>query len=79
MTGQRNALRIGSNSTYCDFRTYAWDNRPTHLLESGRSIYHKEGCYWDLSDCRDEANKLLNPLLVSLPSLEEKELAKAMD
>lgn len=79
MTGQPNGLRIGSKSTYCDFRTYAWDNRPKQLLHNGRSIVHKEGCYWDLSDCQDEANEFLRPSLVPMSSLEEKHLAKAKD
>lgn len=77
--GRPNGLQIGSRSTYCDFPTYAWDNRPKDLQQSERMITHYEGCHWDVSDCRAEADLLLKPSLAPMPSLEEHNLAKARD
>jgi hypothetical protein len=57
--GRPDALRIGSSSTYCGFKTYAWDARPHQLQQSKKELTHLEGCNFDLSDCSDEAIRLL--------------------
>ncbi|KAI1456649.1 hypothetical protein F4805DRAFT_431944 [Annulohypoxylon moriforme] len=45
-----NALRIGSKSTYCGFKAYAW-----HARENlkGYRLTHQEGCFFDIRDDRD--------------------------
>ncbi|SPJ71338.1 uncharacterized protein FTOL_01066 [Fusarium torulosum] len=58
-SGRPDALRIGSSSTYCGFRTYAWHHRPSQLQQSNKSLTHLEGCNFDISDCSDEAIRLL--------------------
>ncbi|EMT71924.1 hypothetical protein FOC4_g10003767 [Fusarium odoratissimum] len=57
--GRPDALRIGSSSTYCGFKTYAWDARPYHLQQSNKELTHLEGCNFDISDCSQEAIRLL--------------------
>jgi len=73
-TGSPGALRIGSLSTYCGVKTYAWDRRPEGKFRTGRyQIAHGEGCYWEINDDREAARLLSEPTTAS--DLGEEELA----
>ncbi|KAF4502604.1 hypothetical protein FAGAP_1190 [Fusarium agapanthi] len=52
--GRPDALRIGTSSTYCGFKTFKWDARPSQLQQSNKELTHLEGCNFDLSDCSQE-------------------------
>ncbi|CVL06647.1 uncharacterized protein FMAN_11793 [Fusarium mangiferae] len=52
--GRLDALRIGSSSTYCGFKTFKWDARPSQLQQSNKELAHLQGCNFDLSDCSQE-------------------------
>lgn len=57
--GRPDALRIGSSSTYCGFKTFMWDARPSQLHQSNKELTHLEGCNFDLSDCSQEDLQIL--------------------
>lgn len=57
--GRPDALRIGSSSTYCGFKTFKWDARPSQLQQSYKELTHLEGCNFDLSDCSQEDLQIL--------------------
>jgi len=72
--GRPDALRIGSLSTYCGIKTYAWDRRPEgDLRMGGYQITHEEGCHWDISDDKEAMRLLCEPVVAS--DLKEEELA----
>ncbi|KAF5989465.1 hypothetical protein FBULB1_893 [Fusarium bulbicola] len=52
--GRPDALRIGTSSTYCGFKAFKWDARPSQLQQSNKELTHLEGCNFDLSDCPQE-------------------------
>ncbi|KAF5722729.1 hypothetical protein FMUND_2606 [Fusarium mundagurra] len=52
--GRPDALRIGTSSTYCGFKTFKWDARPSRLQQSNKELTHLAGCNFDLSDCSRE-------------------------
>ncbi|KAF4456707.1 hypothetical protein F53441_1263 [Fusarium austroafricanum] len=56
--GRQDALQIGTDSTYCDFQSYAWDWRSSDIQL--KQLMHHEGCMFDTRTIRDEAFKLLN-------------------
>ncbi|KAF5648929.1 hypothetical protein F52700_747 [Fusarium sp. NRRL 52700] len=71
--GRPDALRIGTSSTYCGFKAYAWDARPSQLHQNNKELTHLEGCNFDLSDCsRDELRFLQQPRDVSDLSHDDK-------
>ncbi|PNP73542.1 hypothetical protein FNYG_13136 [Fusarium nygamai] len=60
--GRPDALRIGSSSTYCGFKTFMWDARPSQLQQSNKELTHLVGCSFDLSDCsREDLHFLQQP------------------
>ncbi len=75
--GGQGVLRIDSRSTYCNFRSYAWDNRPESIRNHNRNITHMPGCYWDLGECPQEAKELLRPSFIPTPDIEESKLNEA--
>jgi hypothetical protein len=77
--GQPDMLRIGSSSTYCNVRTYAWDSRPDgELRTGGYHITHGEGCHFDLSGNIDEVRRLFaEPRM--MPSMTDEEMEGIKD
>ncbi|KAL8359088.1 hypothetical protein RB601_008074 [Gaeumannomyces tritici] len=71
-TTRGDVLRIGSRSTYCGERAYAWHMRSEKL--SRYKIEHAEGCFFELSDDLDEAVRLVD-MPGSAPDLTDAELA----
>lgn len=72
--GGQGELRIDSRSTYCNSRTYAWDNRPESIRKHNRNITHMPGCYWNLEDVTQEAKGLLRQSFIRTPDIEESKL-----
>ncbi|KIW93592.1 uncharacterized protein Z519_06197 [Cladophialophora bantiana CBS 173.52] len=77
-TGRPDMLSIGSSSTYCDVKTWAWDRRPEgELRTGGYNITHGEGCHFDLSGNVDEVRRLYTePPMMSTMTDEDMEAIK---
>ncbi|KAH7015597.1 hypothetical protein EDB80DRAFT_832658 [Ilyonectria destructans] len=69
--GQPNKLRIGSSSTFCGVKAYAWPQRQS---ARDRRLEHAEGCYFNFSDVIDEASRLLQPQIA--PEMSEDALSE---
>src|SRR5262249_51036083 len=77
-TGQPDALRIGSLSTYCGVKTYARDRRPQGKLRTSYKITHAEGCYFDFNDDIPAARRLLGQPAMA-PDMTQQELDAIRD
>lgn len=69
--GQHHKLRIGSSSTFCGVKAYAWPQRQS---ARNRRLEHAEGCYFDFSDVMGEASRLLEPRIA--PEMSEDALSE---
>ncbi|CAH0028799.1 unnamed protein product [Clonostachys rhizophaga] len=56
--GRPDALYIGSSSTFCGFKAFAWDARTGDELVK-KQLTHHEGCIYDLRGAEEEARALV--------------------